>query len=687
MSDIKFYEKVSEEIEKSNEYRKLRETLREKIREIDGTIYILQSPLYNIEGEKTTENKAMSVDSFVVLIPKTKIIFTSIYDIDDSNFEDYVGEFLDSITTLSGVFGFKGKIGNSRKWSHLIHEQPINSISMETINELSIQDKESRVILDILISLITGSINTPEKGGNVESLLDAVRKRIVQFDGDQTRFIYDEITDKEIAIQGLAGTGKTELLFHRLVNLYNQTDKKIIFTCNSKILASDIQKRLPKFFDQMKVSQREDIDERIKVMRSWGSRYNSNSGLYSYICHFYGLDFINYNDSGIKGFDGVCELAEQQLELIKEELGPDFKYCSDYILIDEAQDFSDSFFRLCKLVASTQVIIASDIFQTIYERKSEVVQQPNFTLNKVYRTDPKNFMFSQFLGFGLKEKTVIKWFDDDEAWKTSGYTFNKHQSDGRTVYEFSREPIQRFTDFDDYSIQPTDLRYTQSDDEILNEVIDIIDKLRNNHPDITPADIGIVFVSKGKNGYRLADMISSLIEQNYNWETQKIYESRYKSRNKDKVFISNQNNVKGLEFSFIIGIVLDEITQDIESRNTIYMLMTRSFLTSYLILSKSNKLIYDEYKPLLDEITDTGKALIYQPEKSNILKPEQLKNLIEGSLTFDQKIERALKNRELFNIENSQKIKGLINALVGNIGITVSEIEEIIEKNRNYLNG
>ncbi len=83
---------------------------------------------------------------------------------------------------------------------------------------------------------------------------------------------------------------------------------------------------------------------------------------------------------------------------------------------------------------------------------------------------------------------------------------------------------------------------------------------------------------------------------------------------------------------------------------------------------------------MLDEITDTGKALIYQPEKSNILKPEQLKNLIEGSLTFDQKIERALKNRELFNIENSQKIKGLINALVGNIGITVSEIEEIIEK-------
>ena len=64
------------------------------------------------------------------------------------------------------------------------------------------------------------------------------------------------------------------------------------------------------------------------------------------------------------------------------------------------------------------------------------------------------------------------------------------------------------------------------------------------------------------------------------------------------------------------------------------MLMTRSFLTSYLLLSKSNKLIYVEYKPLLDEIADTGKALIYQPEKSNILKPEQIKNLIEGSFRW-----------------------------------------------------
>jgi len=235
-------------------------------------------------------------------------------------------------------------------------------------------------------------------------------------------------------------------------------------------------------------------------------------------------------------------------------------------------------------------------------------------------------------------------------------------------------------------IQPTVLKYTNSDDKILSELINILDELSKEHKDITPGDIGIVFISKGNRGYKLADMISSLLEQKFNWESQKIYESRYKSRENDKVFISNQNNVKGLEFSFMIGIVLDEIKQDIESRNTIYMLMTRSFLTSYLILGNSNKIIYDNYKPMLEEIIRTGKAKIIQPEKDEILREEQIQNLIDGALTFDQKIEKALRNKSLFNSENIQKIRGIVSTLLGNSGVNISDIENIIEQNRVYLN-
>ena len=683
MSDIKFYEKVSSEIEQSDSYIELKKILREKTNSIDGTIYVTQIPLYNVEDDNSTELMDNNNNSFVILIPETKIIFTSITDINSSEFEDYVGEFIDSVTTLSGVFGFKSKIGNSRKWSHLLDEIPINEINIDKINSRKVIEQDSLATLEILISLISGSINTPDKGGRSQSILEAVRRRIVQFDGDQTRFIYDDVPKKKVTIQGLAGTGKTELLFHRLVNLYNQTDKKIVFTCNSKILANDIKKRLPKFFDQMKVSRREDIDERIKVMRSWGSQYKPESGLYSFICNFYGLDFINYSESGSEKFDGVCLSAIRQIE--EKISNQEFTYCFDYILIDEAQDFSDSFFRLCELVASTQVIVASDIFQTIYERKSELVQTPDFTLNKVYRTDPKNFMFSQFLGFGLKEKPVIQWFDKDESWRASGYTFEKNEIDHTTVYEFSREPINRFNDFREETVVPTELKYVEDTRKVLIQVIEIIDDLREKHEDIAPSDIGIVFISKSNDGYQLADSISTVIEQKYDWGTQKIYENRYKSRQNDKVFISNQNNVKGLEFSFLIGIVLDEITQDVESRNTIYMLMTRSFLTSYLILGNSNRIIYEKYQPMLEEILETGKVKIVKPQKADILQEEQIQNLLSGSLTFDQKIERALRNKNLFTFENSQKIKKTVEAMLGNNGISLQQIEELIEGNRDYL--
>ncbi len=684
MSDIKFYEKVSEVVKSKSEYRDVYDKLREKTENIEGTIYVIQSPLYNIEGGNSSERNPSSENSFVILIPKTKIIFTNTKGINSEEFEDYVGDFIDSITTLSGVFGFKEKIGSSRKWQHLIEEVPISDISEAKFNELYVEDKKSLAMLEILIALTTGSINTPDRGGQSNSILEAVRKRIIQFDGDQTRFIYDDIPKKEISIQGLAGTGKTELLFHRLVNLYNQTDKKIVFTCNSRVLANDIKKRLPKFFDQMKVSKREDIDERVRVMRSWGSQYNPISGLYSYICDFYGIEFINYSDSGVDAFDGVCKKAVEQLKQIKEN--PDFEYCFDYILIDEAQDFSDSFFELCSIVASEQIIIASDIFQTIYQRESEIVQKPDFTLNKVYRTDPKNFMFSQFLGFGLKEKPVIKWFEQDEGWITSGYTIQKYLEDGTNVYEFSREPINRFSDFNDYPIQPTVLKFSENDNEILEQVSGIIDELRENHPDIEPGDIGIVFVSKRNKGYELANMISSMIEQKYDWESQKIYESRDRLRNSNKIFISNQNNVKGLEFSFLIGIALDEISQDIESRNTIYMMMTRSFLTSYLILGASNKIIYDKYQPMLEEIISSGKIKIVEPDKNDRLTGEMLENYINGSLTFEQKIEKALRNKGLYSEETSKKVTELVKTLMGTKGVSVNDIEKVIDNNRDYLN-
>lgn len=682
MSDIKFYEKVSKIISDSTEYQDLRVRLKELTVDTDGTIYVIENPLYSLTKDSGDEQFEDSIGAFAILIPDTKIIFTHLNATNDADFDDYIGTFLDSITALSELFEFKKKIGNSRKWHHLFIEEPLMSdVTHSLIKSIRLEHND-KLILKILVSLVTGSINTPDKGGEADNLLDAVKKRIVQFDGDQTRFIYDDLRKKKISIQGLAGTGKTELLFHRLVNLYTQTDKSIVFTCHSKVLANDIRKRLPVFFDRMKISDRSEIDNRVKVMSSWGSLYQPNSGFYRYICEEYNLDFINYGDSGVQGFDGVCKIAIEQLRKL-QDLG-EFKPCFGYVLVDEAQDFSDSFFELCQMVTSDQVIIASDIFQTIFSSQSQLIQQPDFTLNKVYRTDPKNFMFSQFLGFGIKDNPMIKWLDDD-SWRASGYTFSKENITNSIYYRFSREPINRFNDVDNSSIVPTELFLETDNTEILNRVKNILLDIKSKFPNVEAGDIGIVFLSHKNTGYELANMISSMIIEDFDWETQKIYEGPNRVRRKNKVFISNQNNIKGLEFSFLIGIVLDKITDNVEIRNTVYMMMTRSFLTSFLILGSSNSQVYFTYKPLLDEILEKGEVRVKEPSPDEVIKEEVLKVMVEGTLTFEQKVEQVLKDNELYDSSNVLKLKNLVSTLVGDTGVSVQEITEIVNNNIGFF--
>ena len=682
MSDIKFYEKVSKIISDSTEYQDLRVRLKELTVDTDGTIYVIENPLYSLTKDSGDEQFEDSIGAFAILIPDTKIIFTHLNATNDADFDDYIGTFLDSITALSELFEFKKKIGNSRKWHHLFIEEPLMSdVTHSLIKSIRLEHND-KLILKILVSLVTGSINTPDKGGEADNLLDAVKKRIVQFDGDQTRFIYDDLRKKKISIQGLAGTGKTELLFHRLVNLYTQTDKSIVFTCHSKVLANDIRKRLPVFFDRMKISDRSEIDNRVKVMSSWGSLYQPNSGFYRYICEEYNLDFINYRDSGVQGFDGVCKIAIEQLRKL-QDLG-EFKPCFGYVLVDEAQDFSDSFFELCQMVTSDQVIIASDIFQTIFSSQSQLIQQPDFTLNKVYRTDPKNFMFSQFLGFGIKDNPMIKWLDDD-SWRASGYTFSKENITNSIYYRFSREPINRFNDVDNSSIVPTELFLETDNTEILNRVKNILLDIKSKFPNVEAGDIGIVFLSHKNTGYELANMISSMIIEDFDWETQKIYEGPNRVRRKNKVFISNQNNIKGLEFSFLIGIVLDKITDNVEIRNTVYMMMTRSFLTSFLILGSSNSQVYFTYKPLLDEILETGEVRVKEPSPDEVIKEEVLKVMVEGTLTFEQKVEQVLKDNELYDSSNVLRLKNLVSTLVGDTGVSVQEITEIVNNNIGFF--
>ena len=183
-----------------------------------------------------------------------------------------------------------------------------------------------------------------------------------------------------------------------------------------------MKKRIPDFFNFMKVEQQIKWNERLWCIHAWGSMGAKDSGTYRYICGFYNVPFQPY--SRIMSFERACTMALNEIRNIPSE---DFTHAFDYMFIDESQDFPDSFFDLCELITKHTIYIAGDIFQSIFDSKIIDRIDPTFLLSKCYRTDPRTLMFAHALGMGLFETPKLRWLQDRE-WNACGYLFEKSQA-------------------------------------------------------------------------------------------------------------------------------------------------------------------------------------------------------------------------------------------------------------------
>ena len=603
-------------------------------------IYLLKKPIIDKKVDYAYQ------DAFMILMPRHKMIFVN-FGNEQEAFEDFQDDFINDIGYIAKKYDFISIVGRPRQWrGEFVSEIQYSSedFSFEVIlKENEITNEELIRKGDILISLATGSINEAERLGLgvPDNVLDQIKRKIILFDGEQTKFIFDEPKKKRITIQGLAGTGKTELLLHKIKELYTDDDEsKIVFTCHNVILADSLRKRVPDFFNFMKVEEQIKWEKRLWVMRSWGSYATPNSGVYSYICNHYHIPFIRF--SYTRSFDSVCKEALFWLDQIE-----DFQSCFDYILIDESQDFSEGFFALCEKVAKKCVYVAGDIFQDIFENKSLTVVNPDFLLNKCYRTDPRTLMGAHAIGMGLFEEK-LRWLKDDE-WEACGYDVKR---EGKKI-ELHRRPLKRFEDID--MSESDGITIIPSEEgAYLSTVLDIIDKIRACNSTVLPDDIGIIFMENVDANFKLASNLQFLIKEKYNWNVNIGYET--KEKKKGTLFISNRNNVKGLEFPFVICIMQGVLTDNFSIRNSIYMMLTRSFLTSYLILPIEAKNI-EILKQKIEEVNRKGFLQVEEPSDD---EKKQLANAI---------IKRTNLHKSLFEMTEE---------IMDEIGVTKSESRKII---------
>jgi superfamily I DNA and RNA helicase len=577
-------------------------------------IYLIDKPL--------GENKYTYVqkDIVVLLIPKSKIAFVNLGETADS-FEEFYEDFVEDIGIISDKYDYKKILGRPREWkSKAIYKAESIEFDQpeQLLHNIEISDPRWQRNCDLLISLFTGSIN------NIESVqddvpvtvLDKIKQKIILFDGDQIRLIYSKLDSKRITIQGLSGTGKTELLLQKLKELYvNDNNSKILFTCWNKVLSDSLRNRIPNFFNFMKVDQQIEWNIRLFCFHAWGSVNDIFSGTYRYICEFYGIQFYKY--SHFTTFDKFCATAQEDIQNIKDNNPEDFKYAFDYSFIDESQDFPQSFFDLIDMVTKSKVYIAGDIFQDI-----EVISNPDFLLSKCYRTDPRTLMFAHALGMGLFEEKKLQWLDDVQ-WRACGYQVENRNGN----YILKREPLRRFEDLDASGVESVKLIFKKSltHDDIVKLVLEQIKEIRHQNQTVKQGDIAIIFVDSNNSIYTIADLLVASIENEYGWPVNRAYESKHALP--DRILLSNSNNVKGLEFPFVIC-VTDYIYGTYGYRNTLYTMLTRSFIQSILIVTQ--KIDHNTSKQLQDGLNSIYRdGCIYVKEPSADEK-EEIKTKLEA---------------------------------------------------------
>lgn len=536
-------------------------------------VYVINRPLGNPKYSYEYDG------SFVILIPKHKIIFVD-YLGDSEQFNEYQEDFIEDIGSLSDKFRYREIIGRPRAWKEdlisSINRQDIENVNLEQLlSDNYLSSSEDKKKCELLISLLIGSINDINrvKKDIPDNLLDRVKQKILLFDGDQTRFIYQKSEEKVTQIQGLSGTGKTELLLHKLKELYTENkNSKIMFTCHNRILADSLKKRIPEFFNFMKVEEQIEWNTRLLCDRAWGSRMDQYSGAYRYICYYYQIPFMTWTD--MPDFDKACQLALSQLPDIISD------YAFDFMLIDESQDFPESFFKLCQKTTKNTLYIAGDIFQSIFDTNIIGQVNPDFLLSKCYRTDPRTLMFAHALGMGLFESPKLRWMTKDE-WEACGYIVEENSE--QNTYTLSREPLRRFEDIDDANYSSFQLSLEETNIHLANKIVEILKELKQENPTLTENDVAIIFVEDQnyKFTYYHADILEKFIQKELEWKVNKGYQSKEKIQ--DRILITNTNHVKGLEFPFVIA-VTPNIVRNKRYRNALYMTLTRSFLKTFLLV-------------------------------------------------------------------------------------------------------
>jgi len=354
--------------------------------------------------------------------------------------EDDITQFLDGITSE-----------DNSKYSKLV--SVIQSIT-------TIRNKNKRTYV--------------KKADSRGAKLKALEESIANLDRHQSTAVIETVEGVQ-RIRGLAGSGKTIVLALKVAYLHAKNpDWHIAVTFNSRALKNQL-KHFITLFTLEHINEEPDWDK-IDIIHAWGSP--SMRGVYYEICLKHNIEYLDFKTAeGLarsygKGFDVACEKAYNEIK--------EFQQYYDLILIDEAQDFSPHFLRLCYgiLRSPKRLVYAYDELQNINNKQmpspeelfgSDINEKPivslqntpgkpkqDIVLDVCYRNSRPLLATAHALGFGIyRKKGLIQMFDQHQLWEDVGYKVIEGElADGQAVIlsrdeKSSPEFLENHSEIDD----------------------------------------------------------------------------------------------------------------------------------------------------------------------------------------------------------------------------------------------
>lgn len=279
--------------------------------------------------------------------------------------------------------------------------------------------------------------------------LARLERSIATLDHLQRRAVIETVEGVQ-RIRGLAGSGKTVVLALKAAYLHaSHPDWRIAVTFLTRSLKEHFRRLITHFTIEQ---TGEGPDWRyLRVLNAWGAPGDEErDGIYHEFCRLHGAEYLNFKTARRRytldgELEGVCESA---LECVREP-----KPVYDAMLVDEAQDLSASFLRLCHAMLRRpgRLVYAYDELQSLSgdslpspeeifgsnAEGSPIVRlhasgphepQRDIILSKCYRNPKPVLVAAHALGFGIYRKPgrkngtgLVQMFDHPKLWEEIGY--------------------------------------------------------------------------------------------------------------------------------------------------------------------------------------------------------------------------------------------------------------------------